>query len=76
MRNGNVIDPEKVDTGLQFEATKWELMEISCVMVAANNAASIRSLDDHDVVDVRVRMECRQRMHDREQDAMLGRTIQ
>jgi hypothetical protein len=75
--DGSVIDPETDrlrwdDTGLIFTAARWELLECSAVLVAADASAAIRGLNaHHDVGDVRARMEARQRMHARTQ-AMIG----
>jgi phage head maturation protease len=80
--DGNVIDPEtdgvRWDANLTFTAARWELLEASLVSVPADADAAIRSLggDRHHGVDdlaaVRARMWSRQRMHDRQQEAMDG----
>jgi phage head maturation protease len=57
----NVIDPERVrwDDDLTFTATRWELLEASLVLEAADRGASIRSLSlggGHDTIsDIRSR---------------------
>jgi hypothetical protein len=67
--NGDVLDPEHDrirwdDTGLTFEATSWELLEVSAVLVAADSSAAIRGLAiGHSVADTLARMEARQRMN-------------
>jgi hypothetical protein len=77
--NGDVVDPEADrirwdDTGLTFTATRWELLECSAVLVAADASAAIRShvgnaehgasYDTQVRMEVRSRMAQRQRMHD------------
>jgi hypothetical protein len=66
--DGNTIDPETErirwdDDGLTFTAAKWELLEVSAVLVAADASASIRGLGiGHSVADTLARMESRQNM--------------
>jgi phage head maturation protease len=84
-KNGNVIDPDvdRVrwdDDGLTFTATRWALHEGSLVSVPADPLSGIRSFGTgHDRAtfigisnradDVLVRMQVRQRMHERSQAA-------
>jgi hypothetical protein len=80
--NGDVLDPEHDrirwdDTGLTFEATSWELLEVSAVLVAADASAAIRSLAGIDQIgDIRARMLTRQRMHDLAQATFFGDLLQ
>jgi phage head maturation protease len=74
--DGNEIDPEvdrvRWDADLTFEATKWQLLEASLVLVPADDSASIRSLGgDQMISDIRARMKARQNMTFR-QSRMLG----
>jgi phage head maturation protease len=80
------IDPEKDhvrwDDALTFEATRWELHEISMVSCPADASASMRSLEYNssnadEIENIRARMMARHRMHQREsmmaaQQALFG----
>jgi hypothetical protein len=74
---GNILDPEmqniRFDHDLTFTATRWSLHEGSLVSVPADSLSGIRSLGHGDIAitsntidDVRVRMQVRQRMHERQ----------
>jgi phage head maturation protease len=82
--DGDIIDPEKGqirwDDNLTFTATRWQILEASLVGVPADAASAVRSFGrgaTGDLVDVRARMESRnriatrQRMHERQ--AAIGR---
>jgi hypothetical protein len=79
--SGKVLDPEKQqmrwDDDLTFTATRWLLLECSLCGVPADSASSVRSFggaaSHHDVTDIQVRMQARQRMHERAQAAMIGK---
>lgn len=66
--DGNEIDPEvdrvRWDDNLTFEATKWQLLECSLVLVPADQSASVRSLGrgGNLIGDVRARMTARAAM--------------
>ena len=77
-RDGNKIDPAREidrwrDDDLTFTATRWELLETSLVMVPADAEVGFRaSLFDRalprsvfEIVDIKTRMEVRQRAHER-----------
>jgi hypothetical protein len=89
--DGRVLDPEKdrigFDDDLNFEATKWEILEVSLAAVPADAQAAIRSFDaamtfpsifrevsqvSSHVRDARARMQARERMQAR--NRMLART--
>jgi hypothetical protein len=70
--DGETIDAENnywsEGDNLTFIAERWELLECSCVNIAADSGAGIRDEPDthtDSLVDVRARMGARQRMHDR-----------
>jgi hypothetical protein len=76
--SGRVLDPDtspRWDDDLTFTAVRWQLLEASLVGVPADAASAIRSFGGvagHDgVTDIRVRMQARQRMHERSQ--MIGK---
>jgi hypothetical protein len=66
--DGNTIDPETErirwdDDGLTFTAARWELLEVSAVLVAADASAAIRGLaTGHSIADTLARMNARQHM--------------
>ena len=68
---GNAVDPAQMYSGwdddLTFTATRFEILECSLVAIPADSEALIRKLGnpDHDIVDVRARMQARQNMHER-----------
>jgi hypothetical protein len=68
--DGRVIDQDHVrwdDVNLNFEATKWRLLEASLVCVPADSLASIRSLGGSERHADRIaRMLTRERMHARQ----------
>jgi len=70
--DGDVLDPEYDriawdDAGLTFTAARWELLECSAVLVAADATAAIRGLEaHHNIDDVRARMMARERMATRQ----------
>ena len=80
--DGDVVDPARADwdDDLTFTATKWTLLETSLVGIPADSMAGVRSYgggERHDDIrDIRVRMECRERMrirqamHDHQQDVL------
>src|SRR5437899_8299906 len=63
-------DRVRWDDNLSFEATRWELLEASLVLVPADGSASVRSLGSgnhpDDLTDIRGRMLSRQRMATRQ----------
>jgi phage head maturation protease len=76
--NGDVIDPDKTqmrwdESGLIFTATRWQLLEASLVGIPADSDSAVRSFGGAAtgdlIVDVRARMQARQRMHERSQAA-------
>jgi phage head maturation protease len=75
--DGDIIDPEKGqmrwDDKLTFTAVRWQLLEASLVGVPADAASAVRSFGagatGDRIVDVRARMQSRQRMHERSQAA-------
>jgi hypothetical protein len=85
--DGRVIDPDAGrinwdEDGLVYTATRWSLHEGSLVSVPADSLSGIRSFGSgtdrafagirHDgVADIQVRMQARQRMHERAQ--MIGK---
>jgi len=76
--NGDEVDQEEPigwDDKLSFEATRWQLLEASLVLInAEGSGTSIRSLDGNRdwIADIRARMLSRQRMHERAQSATFG----
>jgi phage head maturation protease len=70
--DGNIIDPEvdrvRWDDNLRFVAISWELLETSLCAIAADSAASVRSLGGRadDIADIRTRMQVRARMAQRQ----------
>jgi phage head maturation protease len=68
--DGNIIDPEKTrlhwdDTENTYTASRWQLLEVSLVGVPADAASAVRSFGGAaigDLVDVRARMNARNRM--------------
>jgi phage head maturation protease len=77
--DGDVVNPDTTsiewDDNLSFEATRWQLIEASLVLVPADGSAMVRSFggDRYGIVDVRARMGARMRMATRQR--MLGRMI-
>jgi hypothetical protein len=67
--DGNVIDPEKGqivwDDNLTFTATRFQILEASLVGIPADAASAVRSFGGAatgDLIDVRARMNARNRM--------------
>jgi phage head maturation protease len=67
--DGDIVDPDTTSIGwddnLSFEATRWQLIEASLVLVPADVSAMVRSLGSNSIADVRARMLARQRMYER-----------
>jgi hypothetical protein len=68
----------RFDDDLTFTAVKWDLHEASLVSIPADSLSGIRSLGSGDramaftnIAAIRVRMQVRQRMHER-QSAYFG----
>jgi Caudovirus prohead serine protease len=78
--SGKVLDPDtspRWNDDLTFTAVRWQLLEASLVGVPADADSAVRSFGgvaghDDGVTDIRVRMQARQRMHERAQ-AMIGK---
>jgi hypothetical protein len=70
--DGDVLDADTQwrfdDTSLTYTAIRWELLEASLCAIAADSAASVRSLGaGHDTIaDIRQRMQVRARMAQRQ----------
>jgi phage head maturation protease len=70
--NGDIIDPNsspRWDENLVFTATRWQLLEASLVGVPADAASAVRSFGGAptgDLVDIRARMNARNRMATRQ----------
>jgi phage head maturation protease len=70
--NGDIVDPDTTsirwDDNLSFEATRWQLIECSLVLIPADSAAMVRSfggariLSRQEIANVRARMQARERM--------------
>jgi hypothetical protein len=70
--NGETIDAENTywndGDHLTFIAERWELLECSCVNIAADSGSGFRDephANANTIEDIRARMGARQRMHDR-----------
>jgi phage head maturation protease len=73
--DGDIVDPDTTsirwDDNLSFEATKWQLIEASLVLIPADSAAMVRSLGGariasrQEIANARARMKARQIMSDR-----------
>jgi phage head maturation protease len=71
--DGNVLDPDSSprwdEDSLTFTATRWQLLEASLVGVPADAASAVRSFGGAaigDLVDIRARMNARNRMATRQ----------
>jgi HK97 family phage prohead protease len=70
--NGDPVnqDHARWDDDLVYEAVRWTLLECSLVSVPADADAAIRSLGNRhfdSISEIRTRMQCRQRMYERQQ---------